>query len=262
MVGYLIVADWQTIPYDPCTEFSPYHHPRNAQELNNSDAYTMSSRKVQGLSMEIPNSTSISFLTDINISTGTDSLSFKVDFGLRFKCKQTKSCNCDELPSKCLRFTADDSQSVRFGTGPDQETYQCSSHFEAKPSIMFCVLLSRNTKRTSDFPSIESSLETADSNLFAEINNINVLPKEIYHLASNSCIQANVTGHQCHWIPFSDIAKKECEDCQPICRSVHQTLTFPQYVIGNCLLMVSSALQFVSIVALLMNQSPEQIQVF
>ena len=65
-----------------------------------------------------------------------------------------------------------------------------------------------------------------------------------------------------HWIPDSDIFKKKCEDCQPICRSVHQnTDILLSFIIGNGLLVLSSALQIVPVVALLMNQAPERIQV-
>ena len=27
VAAYLLLTDWQTIPYDPCTEYSPFHHP-------------------------------------------------------------------------------------------------------------------------------------------------------------------------------------------------------------------------------------------
>ena len=171
-------------------------------------------------------------------------------------------CDCDRSPSKCLRFTLGSNDSVAVGTGVDQEAYQCSSSFELESPVSLCVLLSRKADAASDIASLESFLESmSDSGSFAKINTIDILPDELNQIARTNCIQANVSGHQCHWIPYSDIFKKECEDCQPICRSVHQTLTFAQYIIGNSLLVLSSALQIVPVVALLMNQSPEQIQV-
>ena len=91
-----------------------------------------------------------------------------------------------------------------------------------------------------------------------KINSINVLPEKVYFIARNNCNEANVSGHQCHWIPSSIITKKECEDCQPICRSISQTLTFAQFCIAIALMVLSNSLQFTPIVALLTNQSPKQ----
>ena len=131
--------------------------------------------------------------------------------------------------------------------------FMCSSRtvFSVPSSILCAYILAPNTTSatvSTDLPE-------------AEINSIAILPEGVYWVARNNCIQANVTGHQCQWVPYSDITKQECVDCQPICRSVHQTLTFAQFMIGNALVLLSSAFQFAPIVSLLMNQSPPQIQV-
>ena len=274
MLGYLIVTDWQTIPYDPCTEFSPFHHPGIVQRLNTSgnvgfihplksprhtrDLNTPSS--TQTAIAALPKLTSINLLSNIDVQIGTTIFSLKANLGTSFSCKRTETCDCDHLPSKCLRFSVGSNESVMVGSGVDQEAYQCSSSFKLKSPVTLCVLLSRKADVLSDVASIESFLETASgSDSLARINTIDILPDKLNQLARTNCIQANVSGHQCHWIPYSDIFKKECEDCQPICRSVHQTLTFPQFIIGNCLLVLIT--QMVPLVALLMNQSPEQIQV-
>ncbi len=36
MTGYALLTDWQAIPYDPCTEYSPFHHPELFQKQNSS----------------------------------------------------------------------------------------------------------------------------------------------------------------------------------------------------------------------------------
>ena len=36
MVGMVLMADWQSIPHDPCTDFSLYYHPDIANSLFNS----------------------------------------------------------------------------------------------------------------------------------------------------------------------------------------------------------------------------------
>ena len=35
VVGLILMADWQSIPHDPCTDFSLYHHPEIAKNLSN-----------------------------------------------------------------------------------------------------------------------------------------------------------------------------------------------------------------------------------
>ena len=35
VTGLTLMADWQSIPYDPCTEFSLYHHPELASGASN-----------------------------------------------------------------------------------------------------------------------------------------------------------------------------------------------------------------------------------
>ena len=36
MIGLILMADWQSIPPDPCTNFSLYHHPEIANNLSHS----------------------------------------------------------------------------------------------------------------------------------------------------------------------------------------------------------------------------------
>ena len=36
MIGLILMADWQSIPPDPCTDFSLYHHPEIANNLSHS----------------------------------------------------------------------------------------------------------------------------------------------------------------------------------------------------------------------------------
>jgi len=35
VIGLILMADWQSLPYDPCTEFSLYHHPELASHVSN-----------------------------------------------------------------------------------------------------------------------------------------------------------------------------------------------------------------------------------
>jgi len=35
VIGLILMADWQSIPYDSCTEFSLFHHPELASDVSN-----------------------------------------------------------------------------------------------------------------------------------------------------------------------------------------------------------------------------------
>ena len=258
------MTDWQTIPYDPCTEFSPYHHPGIVQSLHQSYILFQSSRNARELNtlispqeklFTLPKLKGIDLQSNLNIDLGTSTFSLKADLGMNFSCKPTDTCECDRSPLKCLRYTVGVNGTVTSGTGVGREAYQCSSNFKQMSPVTFCVLLSqKDNNPLLDRADIESFLETA-------MTDIDVLHEKTYQATSSYCIQANVSGHQCHWIPYSDIFKKECEDCQPICRSVRQTLTFPQFIIGNGLLVLSHVLLIVPVTALILNQSPELVQV-
>ena len=82
-----------------------------------------------------------------------------------------------------------------------------------------------------------------------------------YSLASNACMNADIPHRQCHWIPFSLIGHKECEDCPPICRSIRQTLSFPQFILGMTFLVATNPLIFFPMMAVISNQSPPESQV-
>ncbi|XP_064390131.1 uncharacterized protein LOC135338046 isoform X2 [Halichondria panicea] len=143
VAGYMLLGDWQSIPYDPCTEYSPFHH----------------------------------------------------------------------------------------------------------PEIVW------NNYHDSTAMFLNSTLQTS-----AGIQSLRVFSNHSYSIARDQCMTANITGHVCHWIPSSIILKTECEDCPAICRSLNQILTFPQFLLGLGLLLLSNSLLWVSLVALLFNQLPEELQ--
>ena len=139
--GALILTDWQAIPYDPCTELSPFHHPNIVANYSEAD-------------------------TSVSVS-----------------------------------------------------------------KVMY----------------INNSL-TVDSQVFQ------VLGEDQYTIAVSKCENANIAGHTCHWIPDSLITKKLCGDCQPICRSRQQSLTFAQYCIGTTAITMSIDICWVPVAALLSDR--------
>ncbi len=251
VMGYLLLTDFQAIPYDPCTEYSPFHHPEITDNFTVSQfSLANGSSAFRPTAESVPKLKGIQFSSSVDIKFGNDVL-FHTNLGItnKYLCHQVQECLCNIL-TPCAYYPT--STNLNTHLKSEQDCYKCTTD---ESSMTICACFSAD-QIPQNSPKEFLTLE------LAELESINVLPKDEYFIARNNCIEANVSGHQCHWTPSSVITNKECEDCQPICRSISQTLTFSQFAIGMGLLIYSSALQLPPIVALLTNQSPKHLQVW
>ncbi len=247
VAGYLLLGDWQSIPYDPCTEYSPFHHPEIVwNETNN--YYNSTAKFLNGSShaqaLPILTGFKLSLSSQIIINDKTFEFANKVS-SLKMSCQPVTMATCQGMSESIvpLTLTINDFAPV-LASG---ETLRCfHPHI---PHTIICI-----TIRTT--PS-QSTLQTS-----ASIQMLRVLSNHSYSIARNQCITANITEHVCHWTPYSIVLKTECEDCPAICRSLHQMLTFPQFLLGLGLLLLSNSMLWVTLVALLFNQLPEELQVW
>ncbi len=237
--GYLLLGDWQAILFDPCTAYSPFHHP----DLLTND--TLSEQIVF-------NQTS----TRVQLSWDSQLV---VDDVHR---EHLSSLSCNEV-QKCSKNEQTELIFLQFGTidqylphtnfdyhGDVLVTLYCSHPFISKTAI--CVTI----------PDGYQSGLSMHQQSSAQIESIQILSNNSYWKWKSTCMHANITGHTCHWIPSSLIARKECEDCPPICRSLSQTLNFAQFILGLGLLLFSNSLLWVSLISLLFNQLPSEHQVY
>ena len=89
---------------------------------------------------------------------------------------------------------------------------------------------------------------------------IEIVGTKVYHLAAGKCESLHAsTG--CHWIPTSSVTKKNCTDCQPICRSEYGTLNFIQFCIGAMLLLIAHPTISVSMTNLITDVTHKQLHV-
>ena len=65
-----------------------------------------------------------------------------------------------------------------------------------------------------------------------EALSVQIVDNAVYKAAMNKCESFHNSEYDCHWIPNSEITKSFCDECQPICRSEHQTLNFVQFCVG------------------------------
>ncbi len=256
IAGYLLVSDWQTMTYDQCTEYSPFHHP---ELIRNGSIYAHSNRTRLSLPKEKNSSLFISFILyseiDLHFDDGK-TISTKSSSRLSLICQQNTSCPlCDEKrlsigitsdDPPCLTLTAADNLLPKAGT-------------IEKPLTLFCTLqqqvLCVNIHNSNQYDSTTVSAHMSE----VAIQSLPLLSDDVYDVASNSCM--NALDGQCHWIPFSTITHKKCVDCPPICRGKHRTLLLPPFIIGIAILLLCTPFTWVPTIALANNQTPKSIQV-
>ena len=230
------MTDWQTIPYDPCTEYSPYHHPELLQNVTAMNYTSRYSTAATSSSLLLQSSIKYNFENN-----RTQSLSLQLPIQMFERCMQTAHCDCSRDKSKCLTFDIAD-EHIR-NTVQDEikqlETFNCSIH-------PYTICLKRPI-----------NLET----LNVEAQNVQVLTNNQFNTASNVCIEAIIPHHRCHWIPITMLTGKMCADCPPICRSTHQTLTLTQFIVGVSLFMIGYSLAWVTVLAISSNVTPKPLQV-
>ncbi len=236
--GYLVMTDWQTIPYDPCTEYSPYHHPELLQNVTAIKLNYTSRYSTAATSSSLLLQSSIKFNFENN---RTQSLSLQLPIQMFERCMQTSHCDCSRDKSKCLTFNIADEhiQNTVQDEMKQLEAFNCSIH-------PYTICLKRPI-----------NLET----LNVEAQSVQVLTNNQFNTASNVCIEAIIPHHRCHWIPFTMFTGKKCADCPPICRSTHQTLTLTQFVVGVSLFMMGYSLTWVTVLAISSNVTPKPLQV-
>ncbi len=230
LTGYALLTDWQAIPYDPCTKYSPFHHPELFQ---NSSLVPLSNHLFQlklnvdpSLRMEFSDGRMVDWNTRLEISLTCEKDLF---------CRSPNNINLHTFDLH-PRNHIDEAITNSMGS----QVLACSlSTYNNLSKPIVCVSLVQDHVSNSPIASIQS---------------LTVLPDNVHASASNSCM--NALDGQCHWIPFSTITHEKCEDCPPICRGKHQTLSLPQFVIGIFLLIFTSPFEWVPLLAMVSNQIP------
>ncbi len=91
LISYLLVTDWQTISYDPCTEYSPFHHPNLFQ--NNSFLHSLPDHQPVNASKTSTLVTNTSFTLHPAIMFGFSNQELIAEnYSTRFVCQKSNSC--------------------------------------------------------------------------------------------------------------------------------------------------------------------------
>lgn len=252
--GYLALTDWQTIPYDPCTQYSPYHNPDMVQNLTKANVSVLALGQT-ATTGDFGLYTSLNFRFDNGFMQ-----SVKIPLGLHGHCTKTTTCDCyssSEKDKMCLTFISENSDkfnAVPLGSLVDKQkdgydTYQCLlfSH------TTICIL----KQATVTVPSHESNTQA----VIGTDNTRKELTRDQLTRASDKCINADIPNHICHWIPYKQLQNGVCRDCPPICRSTHRTLHIAQIVIGSSLLLIGYSMVWFTALAISTNLAMKKCQV-
>ena len=258
----VIFTDWQSIPYDPCTELSPFHHPGIISKYKETKLSQTNNIKRDANCFELdqPKFDSVIYvsakLDTYRIPRNTDEV----------KCTEVDTCSrhCNDDLDDCLWYILDKNLCIQQSTiyitaehfllDKTASHYLCTLAFNKSSFYSVCVTVSQKThKLVNEF--VNKSLNTV------HLQALLVLEVDLYTKAVNACESANFQGHQCYWIPNSIITNKHCSDCQPICRSLQNSLTFSQFCIGAALLMVSIPVAWVPVASLISDRVHREAQV-
>lgn len=229
--GCVLMGDWQAIPFDKCTYFSPYHNPalysdKTMERLLHGD-------------------------TQLRIQKISDNAGdFMSTLGDEIKCSITTSerIDCNKMQNDCLL--------IQYSSGIEFNIfhYPCEAIQNVKTyaacqwswNQTFCLYVNE----TSDQAKTES---------FAASTHLIMTQDNDYTM--KWCTQADVESNSCHWTPNSTIANHYCSDCPPICRSVSKSLNFAQFCIGAALLMLAIPIAWVPIAAMASERTSKDMQV-
>ena len=250
VTAYLLLTDWQAIPYDPCTEHSPFHHP---EIIKNQSKNVTSTTAVSLDYPKLFNEVKLGMTSEIKLQfEGGMVLHSSENMGFIAKCRLNSSCSlCDStilLPQEVQPCLVLENNSVVHVISSEKNVnalqFSCSSD-DAKT---FCINI--NTQGIHHFEKKDHNPMTNGISAYLQ-----------YSLISNSCIKADVPGRKCHWIPFSTVSNSVCNDCPPICRAKEQTLNIVQFSLGLFALLISAPILWMPLMAIATDFSPKQFQV-
>ena len=254
VLSCILMADWQSIPYDPCTELSPFHHPdiiSHYRDIESPDTFTRTKPTKRDIKCEKPHQNRFGFTIYASIQVKLHQTPIINANGLA--CTEVDTCSrdhCNDAFDQCLHYTLDTNWCLQESKYVDYPTDYDTGQFLCKqPLYSLCITIYRVNE------AINESLQTVHSQA------LQLLEVDLYAIAVNKCESANIHGHQCYWIPNSIVTKRHCSDCPPICRSRQHSLTFVQFCIGAALLMVSIPIAWVPVAALISDRIHKEAQV-
>ena len=229
VVSCTLLADWQAVPYDKCTEFSLYHRETISANhiVNYSDTPIFKRYSDERLSSLELGST----LHEKTVCKIAGSEQILCSWGCYLVQDPANSFKIQKHPCGELK-------SIKYNS-----IYICKWN----QSVPFCMFIDHNTHQhhaKPPLPTIQYSLK-----------------ENVYKDLQTQCTQSTFNGNYCHWTPNSLITKQYCNECQPICRSLSHSLNFVQFCLGAAILMVSIPIAWVPVASIISERTRSEMQV-
>ncbi len=251
----VLMSDWQSIPFDECTDYSPFHHPSMMDDfalMEESPSQLSECYRSGNTTSNFLKSFELDSWSRLTLNSGYTKELY-LGGRAKFACKSTDTCSglCHQHSTDrkliCLQYAILVSEQGCESLANRADVYDDSYHFEYSESFLCSSAISK-VSFCINIDTLQS-----ESQQQVDIQMLQRLPPEIGPKVMNMCLEANVTSRDCYWNPLSMVTGKLCEDCQPICRSRSHSLTFVQFLLGSALLLVSIPVAWIPVAALISN---------
>ena len=264
IISCVLLADWQSIPHDKCTEFSLYHHPNFVTSNTDLSADYPSLHDHPNLTMN-----NLDDLPVDNLYPEMLQSSIHMEISAKIKLNQNQNMINPSIMDRTLTCNA----SRNLCKGKLSECY-IVNRLSGMVNKCPCDDLISDKKLIHEYICDEMNLslcihinETTKKDKHRQVffdvmaQSFRLVPNDVYNTARRECIEAKFKGRYCHWIPDSIITNQHCSDCQPICRSPLRSLNFIQFCIGAALLMLSIPVAWIPIAAMVSERVSSEMQV-
>ena len=260
-IGLLIMMDWQSIGYDPCTQYSPYHHP----ELVNSttpvgpeiDIVVQQESMCQELNLPSyisigDNTASQLESTRVGVCQGNFHLG-QVNRTLDLECEIRSSDSCARFSSRhssasCFSFEVisgkfclepqDTGGHANLSTltsvscvSPDHPFSLCATFSMGSENNKLLSMTMYAFQELKDLVQMFTVAIATHPQYRTQTHNSNDNTSEP-GTPRERCEAMAQSKDECYWNQASKITHQECDHCPQICRSELKSLNFVQFCIG------------------------------
>jgi hypothetical protein len=295
IIGAALIADWQSIGYDPCIKFSVFHNPEI--EDNITSLLVDTSINPATTIPHYNNSCTLLKISDSDFQARLEKFSkhqshnqtHTEDDTLHLQCSNITEEELDCLgcsrsnTSSCMTYRVSVNDSCYDLVSEEVTETVTSELYNTSGSGITCSALNKSmsvcitvqnvasfsASQIDDFKQTvsiltEAVIHSGDDELFSTMAGIQTVRVEDHPEfkikpelldASDLCLSS---PDNCYWNQFSPITKVDCFACPPICRSVKQSLNFIQFAIGVTVFVLVIPISRVVLMVLISdNLSPE-----
>lgn len=290
-IGLLVMMDWQSIGYDPCTQYSPYHHPElvNSTIPVGAEIHIVVQQESMCQELNLPSFVSVGDNTasqlegtQVSVCQGNFHLG-QVNRTLDLDCEIRSSDSCAHFSSRhsssrCFSFQVLSGklclEAQDTGGYTNHSTLMSVSCVSPDHPFFLCATFSMGSENSKilsmtmyAFQELKELVQTltvaiaAHPRYSAQTRNSSVNTSEP-GTPQERCEAMAQSDYKCYWNQASKITHQECDHCPQICRSELKSLNFVQFCIGVLLFVVAIPLSRIALMVIISNNISREMQVY